>query len=129
MAEASPLLALSSARIKEFFREPGVVFWTFGFPLLITVALGIAFRAEGRPRAAVGLIESPAAPALAAALRADASLVVRLLPAEQVAACLRAGEVLLVIEPSEKIAADVRVPVPVALSDRSRPPVSVVYRF
>jgi ABC-type multidrug transport system permease subunit len=129
MAGASPLLALSAARIKEFFREPGVIFWTFGFPLLITVALGIAFRAEGPPRAAVGLVESPAAPALAAALRADASLVVRLMPAEQVAARLRAGDVLLVIEPWEKIAAGVRVPVPVAPSDRSRPPVSLVYRF
>lgn len=132
MAEASPLLALSAARIKEFFREPGVIFWTFGFPLLITVALGIAFRAEGPPRAAVGLLESPAAPAIAAALRADASLVIRLLPAEQIAARLRSGEVLLVIEPTQKIAADVRVPapVPVALSDGSRPPVSsLVYRF
>src|SRR6202042_1508715 len=31
-----PLLALSGARIKQFLREPGALFWTFGFPLLIT---------------------------------------------------------------------------------------------
>ena len=47
----APLIALSTTRIKEFFREPGAVFWTFGFPLLITVALGVAFRNEGPPRA------------------------------------------------------------------------------
>ena len=52
----TPLIALSTARIKEFLREPGALFWTFGFPLLITVALGIAFRNEGPPRAAIAVI-------------------------------------------------------------------------
>ena len=43
-----PLAGRSRAvRIRLFFREPGSVFWTFGFPLLITVALGIAFRNQG----------------------------------------------------------------------------------
>ena len=30
----TPLLALVGVRIKEFFREPGAIFWTFGFPLV-----------------------------------------------------------------------------------------------
>ena len=38
----SPLAQLSIARLKEFFREPAAVFWVYGFPLLLAVALGIA---------------------------------------------------------------------------------------
>jgi ABC-type multidrug transport system permease subunit len=32
------------ARMKELIREPEVVFWVFGFPLLLALGLGIAFR-------------------------------------------------------------------------------------
>jgi ABC-type multidrug transport system permease subunit len=35
---------LTLARFRMFFREPSAVFWTFGFPVLLSVALGIAFR-------------------------------------------------------------------------------------
>ena len=31
-------------RMKELKREPEVVFWVFGFPLLLALGLGIAFR-------------------------------------------------------------------------------------
>jgi ABC-type multidrug transport system permease subunit len=41
---SSPLLQLTLARLRLFFREPGAIFWTFGFPLVLSVALGIAFR-------------------------------------------------------------------------------------
>lgn len=99
----SPLLALSVARIKEFFREPGALFWTFGFPLLITVALGIAFRGEGPPRNVVALIDGPQAARVASALAVDPHLVVRTLPAEQAAASLRAGQVLLIIQPPHAV--------------------------
>jgi ABC-2 type transport system permease protein len=32
------------ARLREFYREPATVFWVYGFPILMVVALGIAFR-------------------------------------------------------------------------------------
>ena len=40
----SPLCQLVLARIREFFREPEAVFWGYGFPLLMAMALGFAFR-------------------------------------------------------------------------------------
>ncbi len=40
----SPLGQLVLARLREFFRQPEVVFWVYGFPVLMVVALGIAFR-------------------------------------------------------------------------------------
>ena len=37
------LLRLVISQFKVFFREPGVVFWSFGFPILIAWILGITF--------------------------------------------------------------------------------------
>jgi ABC transporter DrrB family efflux protein len=35
-------------RFRDFFRQPEVIFWAYGFPLILTVALGIGF-AGSRP--------------------------------------------------------------------------------
>ena len=40
----NPLWQLTLARFREFYREPAAVFWVYGFPLVLAVALGIAFR-------------------------------------------------------------------------------------
>jgi len=39
-----PLVELTRARLLEFLRDPGAFFWVFVFPMLLAVALGIAFR-------------------------------------------------------------------------------------
>jgi ABC-type multidrug transport system permease subunit len=39
-----PLGQLMLARVREFYREPEALFWVYGFPILMVVALGIAFR-------------------------------------------------------------------------------------
>src|SRR5918996_6054953 len=39
-----PLVELTSMRVREFLREKEAVFWVFIFPVLMTFALGIAFR-------------------------------------------------------------------------------------
>jgi ABC-2 type transport system permease protein len=31
------------ARLREFYREPEVIFWVYGFPLLLALGLGVAF--------------------------------------------------------------------------------------
>ncbi len=51
----SPVRELIKARIREFLREPGYVFWVFGFPLLMAIGLGLAFRSKAPepPRIAV----------------------------------------------------------------------------
>ena len=40
----NPLWQLTLARFREFYREPAAIFWVYGFPLIMAVALGIAFR-------------------------------------------------------------------------------------
>jgi ABC-type multidrug transport system permease subunit len=51
----SPVRELIKARIREFLREPGYVFWVFGFPLLMAIGLGLAFRSKAPepPRIAI----------------------------------------------------------------------------
>jgi len=93
-----PLWALSVARITQFWREPGAVFWTFGFPLLITVALGIAFRDQSPPASRVALVSGGGSAAVADAVKGVAGLAVETDDAATAARRLRSGEVLLVIE-------------------------------
>jgi ABC-2 type transport system permease protein len=38
-----PLAQLVGARFREFFREPEVIFWVYGFPLVLAIGLGYAF--------------------------------------------------------------------------------------
>jgi len=40
----SPMWQLVLARLREFIREPEAVFWVCGFPVVMVMALGIAFR-------------------------------------------------------------------------------------
>jgi ABC-type multidrug transport system permease subunit len=98
----APLVALSGARIKEFLREPGALFWTCGFPLLITVALGIAFRSEGPQKSAVAVMASAAnqveAREVAALLAAEPGLSVQVLAPADAWAHLRTGDVVLAVE-------------------------------
>ena len=56
---SSQLLELWLSREREFLREPGVLFWVFGFPVLLAVALGLAFRTRGPEPSAVLYVEEP----------------------------------------------------------------------
>jgi ABC-2 type transport system permease protein len=94
------LLELSSVRFKEFIREPEALFWTFVFPILLAVGLGIAFR--NRPAEVVHIAvvgETPAAARVAAAARADKGLAVEQLSVDSAAVALRTGRVALLVLP------------------------------
>src|SRR5262245_21782635 len=54
-----PLSQLVAARVREFLREPEVIFWVYGFPLILAVTLGYAFRSTEPPPPAVDIQESP----------------------------------------------------------------------
>jgi ABC-2 type transport system permease protein len=53
---AHPLWELTLARLLEFWRSPGAVFWVFIFPVLLAVALGIAFRDKGTDSIRVAVV-------------------------------------------------------------------------
>ena len=44
MKRSSPSRELFLCRMRMFYREPEAIFWTYGFPVLLTIGLGVAFR-------------------------------------------------------------------------------------
>jgi ABC-2 type transport system permease protein len=49
------------ARLKELKREPEVIFWVFGFPLLLALGLGIAFRNKPADVTSIAVVQGPGA--------------------------------------------------------------------
>ncbi len=95
----SSLWRLTLARVVIFFREPSSVFWTFGFPILLTIALGIAFRARPPDPVAVAVEAGEGAEAALAALSASPQVKARVLPFAEALAGLRVGRVDIVVRP------------------------------
>lgn len=99
-----PLVELTLARLREFKREPEVVFWVFLFPVLLAFALGIAFRnTEPEPaRVAVEVnANAQAANSIAEALRGAPNVETLVLSSEEAAAALRSGRVALIVRPTD----------------------------
>ncbi|HTT69079.1 MAG TPA: ABC transporter permease [Gemmatimonadales bacterium] len=99
----SPLWQLTLARFREQLRQPEVLFWVFAFPLLLAVALGLAFRNRPPEVTRVGIEAGPGADSLAALLGAGRGIQATVLPAPRAAEQLRKGGIALVIVPGEPI--------------------------
>jgi ABC-type multidrug transport system permease subunit len=108
----SPYLQLVLARFREFSREPAAVFWVYVFPLMMMVALGLAFRdqpietfdamvvdqSEGAEQNSPA-IASEHASSVAATLAQDPRLKVRIDSEAECRRKLRIGKTDLVILP------------------------------
>jgi len=68
MLRSSPLLQLYLVRLRDFYRQPARVFWVYGFPTLLAIALGFAFRNRPPAPVSIDLIEGPGAAAIKAAI-------------------------------------------------------------
>src|SRR5947209_10243876 len=66
-----PLGQLVLARLREFWREPEAVFWVYGFPVVMTVVLGIAFRNKPIERIHVDVAEGQGAAHVVEVLKKD----------------------------------------------------------
>jgi ABC-type multidrug transport system permease subunit len=99
-------------RLREFIREPDAVFWVFVFPLLLTLALGFAFREKPPDRIPVGIAEGPAAQKHLAAMKKSPALQPRVYPVAEGREELRRGKISLLVEGGD---------VPVYRYDATRP--------
>jgi ABC-type multidrug transport system permease subunit len=97
---SDPLVQLTLARLREFVREPEALFWAFVFPIIMSVALAIAFPARGARPVPVGLAGGPDADAVRTALDAADDIAVRDLRPDEEARVLREGEVHVVVVPT-----------------------------
>ncbi|MGH9870751.1 MAG: ABC transporter permease [Candidatus Polarisedimenticolia bacterium] len=93
MTSLRPLEQLLKSRLREFFREPEAIFWVYGFPVLLAVGLGIAFREKPPEQIRVDLAAEASAPAAdrARAALSDERFVVSVCSGEECAARLRMG--------------------------------------
>lgn len=90
----SPLVQLVLARIRAYTREPSTVFWAFGFPIAISIALAIAFRSRP-PEPVIVAVEDPI---VRAELIPDHGIDSREMDHANALAALRSGRVALVVE-------------------------------
>jgi ABC-type multidrug transport system permease subunit len=89
------------ARLREFLREPEAVFWVYGFPILMTVGLGIAFKSRPIEQSSVIVVEGPAAQASRQALAQSGTperFKVEILSADEARRRLRTGRADIVVE-------------------------------
>ncbi|HEY8092026.1 MAG TPA: ABC transporter permease, partial [Polyangiaceae bacterium] len=94
----SPLVELTITRFRLFLREPSAVFWTFGFPVILAIALGIAFRNRPPEAAHVAVQAGPGAEATAERLESS-TIHATVEDADRSSAELRVGKVSLVVVP------------------------------
>src|SRR5262245_45811745 len=93
----SPLVQLTRVRMFGFLREPEAVFWVFAFPVLMALALGIAFRTSGPPRAHVGVQDGPGASEVIKALEASPDLTAFRIAPDKAEAALRRGKIAVLV--------------------------------
>lgn len=104
MREVRPaIVELTSARSKEFLREPEALFWVFAFPMLLALVLGFAFREKPPDKVPIAVVAGPHAAARAAALQKSPALLVRVLAENEARLALRRGRVSLLVEEGDAI--------------------------
>jgi len=94
-----PIVELTLARFREFLREPEAVFWVFAFPVIMTCALGIAFRSRGAEPVIVGVVEQEGAEAVRRALDTAGGFTVRAIGPGDIERAVRDGRAPVVVVP------------------------------
>ena len=104
-AKLNPLVELTGMRVREFLREKEAVFWVFIFPVLMTFALGIAFRNTAPDKTPVA-IEAAATDSrvseIAGLLSQSADVTATVMGPEEAAQALRSGKVAIVVKPNNE---------------------------
>src|SRR5437868_7728806 len=93
---------LLGARLRELQREPEVIFWVFGFPVLLALGLGIAFRNKPADITSVAVVAGPRAQDVLTLLQRSSrssSIHAEVVEEQQALQELRLGKYDLVIVP------------------------------
>src|SRR5689334_287867 len=99
MSRPNPLVELTLARFREFLREPEAIFWVFAFPLVMTCALGIAFRSRGSDPVIAGVVDQAGADQIVTALEHNGRFTIRRIPPGEADRALRDGRAPVLIVP------------------------------
>lgn len=96
-----PLYQLVVYRLREFWRQPEAVFWVYVFPILMVVALGIAFSNKTEQTVSVDVVQSSDFP-FTEALRADNRIKLRMESEDECRRRLRIGKSDLYVKSAGK---------------------------
>lgn len=91
------LRELTLLRVRTFLREPEALFWTFVFPILMAIGLGLAFREQPDEPVEVAVERGSFAERYRGVLATDAEIEWEVLAPAEAARALRKGEVALVL--------------------------------
>lgn len=103
------LRELVLVRFREYYREPEAIFWSFVFPIILAIGLGIAFRDRPPEAVAVGVVAPAEAPSAArdslpAHLTRGGGLTVTRVGSEQDGReLLRTGRIALLVVPGDSM--------------------------
>ena len=98
-----PVWQLSLTKARELYREPEALFWVFVFPVLLALALGIAFRSSGPEEISIGVQRGAGAEAIERALENAEGFRPAVLDPDEARQRLRTGRVALVVIPGEPL--------------------------
>lgn len=91
------LRQLTLLRLRTFLREPEALFWTFVFPILMAIGLGLAFREQPSQPVLVGVERGSAAEPYLDIVVADPEIEAGVLDPAEAALALGRGEVDLLL--------------------------------
>ncbi len=109
MARSHPLRELYLSRLREFYRQPARIFWVYGFPTVLAVILGLAFKSQPPVSIPVDLVKNSASAPVEKTLRdydhkaraaGRPGLVLTIEPRDVALKRLRTGKTPLLVEPS-----------------------------
>lgn len=92
-----PVVSLIGARLREFLREPEAVFWVYVFPLVLVVALGVAFRNRPVEAFRVAVQQGSVASSIQTTLSQDSRFQATIYDEPEARSRLRTGRVDLLI--------------------------------
>src|SRR5271163_5012021 len=96
-----PLWQLLLMRLRALWREPSALFWIFVFPMLISIALGLAFRNQSLSTLSVAVVDGAAGERVQHALAATPGLTTQRLGLTEAKRALATGKVALVVVAEE----------------------------
>src|SRR5437879_1157990 len=108
MQRQHPLWQLTLMRWRIFVREPSALFWTYGFPVVLALALGVAFRNRPPEPVEVAVEAVTGCEGWRDALATNSEVHVRWLKPQEAREALRVGKVSVVVGRQEPAPHDAR---------------------
>jgi ABC-2 type transport system permease protein len=108
MNHYNSLFELYVTRLREFYRQPARIFWVYGFPTVLAIGLGLAFRNRPPESVHVDLVRNAASGTIEEALRKyqggtlhgdRPGIILKVVSDAEAAERLRNGETPIVVEP------------------------------